>query len=77
MTLSSTATEITTGITNLDVAVDIVFMCRYSDNNWFKYWNPKELFFKKSNNKIAISTTSQATFPESYAIIEYTKTTDV
>ena len=76
LSLSSTLTAISAGLSNIDVVTDIRFTLYFQNNIWFTFWNLDEIHYKKSTDKIELATSSSATFSDSYIIIEYTKTTD-
>ena len=74
ISLSTTATYISTGVSNLGQMIDIQFMFKYNaGSTWFKLWNMNELGYNYNQNKVFISTNQSATFDDSFIIIEYTK----
>lgn len=74
--LSTTATKFDAGITNVSTVIDVRFIYKYGQNDWYKFWNIKELNYNTSTNQVGIILSSSASFTDSFAIIEYTKTTD-
>lgn len=77
--LSTSTVEKDSGISDIDIVKDINLMLMFQNGNeiiWYKDWNISELSFDISTQKIIIIGTKNASFINSFVILEYTKTTD-
>ena len=77
VSLSSSGVNIPSGITNVGVVTKLDINMKFTDNSWFSFWHLTDIKLA-NNNDITLYTdsSSTATFPKIYIIIEYTKTTD-
>lgn len=77
VSLSSSGVNIPSGIANVGVVTKLDINMKYNDNSWFSFWHLTDIKLS-NNNDITLYTdsSSTATFPKIYIIIEYTKTTD-
>lgn len=77
ITLSAGDNNFNHGISNLETVVNMRFLMKYTNGNWYYNWDMyRNLLVTSSKFNFVISSSSDsATFPVAFVIIEYTKKT--